>query len=59
MNDQMAVVRQALSDLADAATRGATRLSTDAMVPEMKVINDAYKDGCDALRDIAEKDSDD
>jgi hypothetical protein len=55
MSDPLAVVRQALSDLADAATRGAMRLSTAAMAPEMKLINDAYKAGCEALRDIEEK----
>lgn len=48
-------VRKALSDLADAATRGATRLPTSVMAVEMKLINDAYKAGCDALRDIEEE----
>lgn len=46
------VVRQALSDLADAATRGVTKrpLSLTDLEAEMRTINDAYASGLDALK---------
>jgi len=45
-------LRKALSDLADAATRGATRgrLSMPDFEREMRTINTAYASGLDAVK---------
>jgi hypothetical protein len=52
--DSLAVIADSLSDLADVATRLALPLDTPSLAEIMPTINDPYRRGCAALRELKE-----